>query len=391
MILIFDTECTGAQRNHAHPFDHRNVMCNIGVRINGKNTIYKIQYDEEPYGETLQELQDLFNRATVVVGFNAKFDLHWLNRYNIFLNSNTRVFDCQLAYYILDRQQTPYPSLSGLSSVFGLESKLDIVKTEYWDKGLDTNEVPYEILSEYLEQDLVVTEQVYHRLSDELSKTSEAMRKLISVSMQDLLVLQDIERNGLLLDTEKSIRKGNKLVAEISSIDSWLCKVFNADWFNPNSGDHLSVFLYGGTIELDGKETYTFTYKDGHTAEKVRNVKIPFVSKGLFKPLDKTNLAKEGFYSTDRGVLIQLHQKAKGENKKLLDEILKRSKLEKLRSTYYHGLPKKLVEYGWEDNIIHSSLNQCTATSGRLTSTKPNIQNIESGVNEVFKSRFGLK
>ena len=111
----------------------------------------------------------------------------------------------------------------------------------------------------------------------------------------------------------------------------------------------------------------------------------------MFKPLDKTNLAKEGFYSTDRGVLIQLHQKAKGENKKLLDEILKRSKLEKLRSTYYHGLPKKLEEYGWEDNIIHSSLNQCTATSGRLTSTKPNIQNIENGVNEVFKSRFYRK
>ena len=388
MVLIFDTECTGAQRNHAHPFDHRNVMCNLGVRVDGKNTIYKIEYDEDPYGEQLQEIKELFSQATLVVGFNLKYDLHWINRYGISINSGCRIFDCQLAYFILDKQQTAYPSLTGVSEAFGLESKLDIVKTEYWDKGLDTNQVPYEILSEYLEQDLVVTEQVYHRLQEELNKTTESMRKLVSVSMQDLIVLQDIERNGLLLDTEKSIKKGNKLVAEISNIDAWLRKVFNVDWFNPNSGDHLSVFLYGGTLELDGKETYTFTYKDGHTAEKIRNVKVPYVTKGLFKPLPKTGLAKEGFYSTDRGVLIQLHQSAKGENKKILDELLRRAKLEKLRSTYYHGLPKKLEEYGWEDNIIHSSLNQCTTQSGRLSSTKPNIQNIEEGVNEVFISRF---
>lgn len=388
--LVIDTENTGAQRNHAHAYDFRNKCCCIGIRNidTGESNVYKIEYDDDPYGEALEQVKREIATCNVVVMFNGKYDLHWLNRYNIFLNSNTRVFDCQLAYYILDKQQTPYPSLSGLSSVFGLESKLDIVKTEYWDKGLDTNEVPYEILSEYLEQDLVVTEQVYHRLSDELSKTSEAMRKLVSISMQDLLVLQDIERNGLLLDKEKSIKKGNELVAEIRNIDVWLRKVFNADWFNPNSGDHLSVFLYGGTIELDGKETYTFTYKDGHTAEKVRTVKIPFVSKGLFKPLDKTGLAKEGFYSTGEPILVQLQQRAKGESKKVLDILLKRSKLEKLRSTYYHGLPKKLAEFGWEDNIIHSNFNQCTTSSGRLSSTRPNIQNIANEVNEVFITRF---
>ena len=392
MILIFDTECTGAQRNHAHPHDHRNVMCNLGVRIDGQNTIFKIQYDDEPYGDKLREIQGLFNRASVVVGFNLKFDLHWIHRYGIILNYNCRVFDCQLAYYILDKQQTPYPSLAGVSEHFGLESKLDIVKEEYWNKGLDTDTVPYEILSEYLEQDLIVTEQVYNKLQEEFHKiASPSMDKLVSIAMQDLVVLQDIERNGLLLNKEKSIKKGDKLVDKINEIDLWLRKVFNADWFNPNSGDHLSVFLFGGTLELDGKENYTFTYKDGHTAEKVRNVKIPFVSKGMFKPLEKTQLAKEGFYATKEGVLVALHQKAKGEPKQVLDTLLKRAKLEKLRSTYYHGLPKKLEEYGWyHDNIIHSNFNQCVAVSGRLTSTKPNVQNLAGEVDEVFISRFTI-
>jgi DNA polymerase I-like protein with 3'-5' exonuclease and polymerase domains len=203
-----------------------------------------------------------------------------------------------------------------------------------------------------------------------------------------LLVLHDIEKNGLLLDVQKSITKGNELVNKIREIDVWLRKIFNADWFNPNSGDHLSVFLYGGTLNLDGKEDYLFTYKDGRTATKTRNVTIPFTSKGLFKPLDKTELAKEGFYATNEPTLTNLAQKAKGEYKKVLDVILQRSKLEKLRSTYYHGLPNRMEEMGWFDNIIHSNFNQCVAQSGRLSSTKPNVQNIADEVKEIFKSRF---
>jgi DNA polymerase I len=388
MELIFDVEATGAQRNHAHPYDHRNVMCNIGVRIDGKNTIYKIQYDDDPYGEALEELKKLFSKSSVVVGFNLKYDLHWLNRYGIFLPDNCRVFDCQLAYYILDYQQTPYPSLNGVAEKFGLESKLDVVKLEYWDKGLDTNQVPYEVLCEYLEQDLVVTEQVYHRVKENLNNASDSMRKLVSLAQQDLVVLQDIEKNGLLLHTEKSIEKGNELVDKIRYIDVWLRKIFNAEWFNPNSGDHLSVFLYGGTLELDGKEEYTFTYKDGRTVQKTRNAKIPFTSKGLFKPLERTQLAKEGFYATNEGTLKVLQQRAKGEHKQVITTLLERAKLEKLRSTYYHGLPKKLEEYGWTDGIIHSSFNQCVAGTGRLTSTKPNVQNLAGDVDEVFISRF---
>lgn len=388
MILIFDSEATGAQRNHAHPFDNRNVVCNFGFRHDGKTTIWKIQYDDEPYGKALEEIQKLVNGATLLVGFNLKYDLHWLRRYNISIPSSCRIFDCQLAHFILQAQQAPYPSLDGVSAHYGNEAKLDVVKTEYWNNGLDTNEVPYQILEKYLEQDLTVTEQVYHSLLEDLVKSTRAMRKLVSVSMQDLLVLQDIEWNGLLLNKEKSIVKGNKLVEKISGIDSWLRKIFNAEWFNPNSGDHLSVFLYGGTIELDGKETYTFTYKDGRTADKIRNVKIPFNSKGMFKPLEKTELAKEGFYATNEGTLVSLSKTAKGEYKKILEVILQRAKIEKLRSTYYHGLPKKLDEFGWYDNIIHSNFNQCVAQSGRLTSTKPNVQNLANEINEIFISRF---
>ena len=44
---IFDYEATGAQRNHAHPYDYRNVACNVGFKNidTGEVKIWKIEYD----------------------------------------------------------------------------------------------------------------------------------------------------------------------------------------------------------------------------------------------------------------------------------------------------------------------------------------------------------
>jgi DNA polymerase-1 len=387
---VFDFEATGAQSNKAHVYDPRNVACNVGFRniLNGETHIWKLQYDDEPYGQALREIQELLSSSKLLVGFNLKYDLSWLRRYKLDIPIDTRLFDNQLAFYILTHQKHQYPSLDGVAEYFGLEKKLDIVKLEYWDRGLDTNEVPYDILSDYLSQDLVVTEQVYHAIQEELAKASYRMNKLINVSMHDLRVLQDIEHNGLLLDLNKSIEKGNRIVDQISQIDNWLREVFNAPWFNPNSGEHLSVLLYGGTLEFTETEDYVFNYKDGRTAIKTRKVKVPRKFTGMFKPLEKTELAKEGFYATNEPTLTALLEKAKGDYRTILTTILQRAKLEKRRSTYYHGYPKRLAEMGWSDNIIHSNFNQCVAVSGRLSSTKPNVQNIEGEVKEVFITRF---
>ena len=387
MRLVFDCEATGSQTNYAHPYDHRNRMCNIGFyNLDTKQTtIIKVEYDEEPYGKSLTEIQELLSQTVQLVGFNLKFDCAWLDRYGLVLSDTTKLFDCQLAYFILTSQKNSYPSLNEVAESFSLDKKLDVVKEEYWDKKLDTDQVPYDVLSEYLAQDLLVTAQVYEKLQEVIP---DSMKPLVRMSMLDLAVLKDTERNGLLLNVDKSLRKGDEIVKKISDIDSWLRRIFNVNWFNPNSGDHLSVFLYGGTLELDDKETYTFIYKDGRTAEKIRSIKVPYISKGMFKPLEGTKLAKEGFYATNEPTLTAIAKTAKGEYKTILDTILRRSKLEKLRGTYYHGLPAKLEEMGWVDNIIHTNFNQCVAQSGRLSSTKPNVQNIADEVKEVFISRF---
>lgn len=390
MKLIFDIETTGAQRNRGHPFDYRNKICNVGFKDidTGEIYVYKIEYDEDPYGEHLRTIQKLLDECTCLIGFNSKFDCHWLRRYGLRINDNCRIFDCQLVWFILTFQQFMYPSLDKVAEWYGLSKKFDKVKIEYWEKGLDTNQVPYDILLEYLIQDLNVTEQVYLKVQEELEKQTFEMKRLTSVSLQDLKVLEDIEWNGLLFNKNKSITKGNQIQREIEEIDKTIREIFKVDWLNINSGDHLSVILYGGTIDIDSKEQYIFTYKDGRQAEKTRNIKLPFTFKGIFKPLEGTTLAKAGFYSTKVDTLKVLNETARGEGKKILDMLLHRSRIEQQRSMYYHGFPNKASEMNWTDDIIHTNINQCVAVSGRTSSSSPNVQNLEKKVKEIIITRF---
>jgi DNA polymerase I-like protein with 3'-5' exonuclease and polymerase domains len=57
-------------------------------------------------------------------------------------------------------------------------------------------------------------------------------------------------------------------------------------------------------------------------------------------------------------------------------------------STYYRGLLKLATELNWKENKIHGQLNQCVARTGRLSSSKPNLQNFDGGIKGLFYSRF---
>lgn len=393
MELIIDTEVTGAQRDKGHPFNLENKMCVVGVKEHNTNNkkVYKIEYDEEPYGKELAELSEVVASASKIIWFNAKFDLHWLRRYGVVPSLSTRYYDCQSAFFVLDGQRTRYPSLDGVAEHFGVEKKLDIVKTEYWEKGLDTDDVPYDVLGDYLLQDLEVTGNVYNRILDLYPNLPIDTQKIISLMHQDVRVLADMEWNGMLYNKEKSLRYGEQLVEDLARIDEELKRIFGAGWVNIDSGDHLSVLLYGGTLYMDATEDYIFTYKDGRTATKTRRIKVPHNFPRIFEPLEGSNLAKEGFYSTDKSTLVTLKERAKGEKEKILDLLLLRSRLEKRRGTYYQGFPKLIDKMNWSDDIIHGNLNQCTVITGRLSSDRPNLQNIEGEVKEVFVSRFSRR
>lgn len=156
-ILTFDFECTTWNKGNA--FDRRNFAVCLGIRwLDRKQT--EVFYDLSPQSQDWIDIQESILDADMLVGFNLKFDLHWLRRLGINFEGK-RVWDCQLAEFLLNNQKTPYPSLDQAAAKYGLHKKLDVVKLEYWDKGKNTDEVPREILTEYCAHDVELTEQVF--------------------------------------------------------------------------------------------------------------------------------------------------------------------------------------------------------------------------------------
>ena len=149
-VLVLDVETTIS--NKGNPFDLTNKLVCIGMK-NPYNQIIFYQFD-------LPDIQAWINEHQLIIAFNAKFDLHWLRKIGINI-SKIKVWDCQLAEFLLSNQTMKYPSLDEVAALYGLGSKIDTVKLEFWDKGIDTDQIPRDILSEYLTQDLVLTQQIY--------------------------------------------------------------------------------------------------------------------------------------------------------------------------------------------------------------------------------------
>lgn len=381
--IILDVETTIFQKGD--PFSEQNSLSYIGVLRGDVSNLYDIEYGNSPYNHNLLAV-DKHCTDSLLIGFNIKFDLHWLKRYGIDFSS-CKIWDCQLVHFILTNQQFPYPSLNAVAMYYGLEQKLDVVATEYWDNGIDTPDVPRDVLEAYLEQDLRLTQQVYLKQKEAVAAAPAALQNLIALHNMDLMVLEEIEANGIKFDESECLVLAMELENKIKAIDEDLLNYVNIDGFNFNSGDHLSSLLYGGTLNFPRKEVIG-VYKGGSRKgeEKLGWVDYYHTFHTLVQPLKGSELKKEGFYATNEQTLKSL--KPSKDAKHLIEMLLERAELEKRRGTYYQGLPNLRKEHDWELNTLHGQLNQCVARTGRLSSSRPNMQNFDKEIKNLFYSRY---
>lgn len=372
MLLFLDCETT--TYNNGNPFDERNFLVCVGYDNGTKKGCW---YAGDPDSEFRQVLAD----ATTIVAFNAKFDLHWLRRGSCDFTGK-RIFCCQVAEFVLSRQTIKYPGLDSVAASYGVPGKFDRVKTEYWDKGIQTDQIPRPILTEYCLQDIAATKEIYYK---QQNRIKFGQRTLMSIQMQDLLVLEDIEFNGLYFNPEVVKAKRDLLNSEISKIQELLDLYHTIPCFNWGSPAHLSALLYGGQI-VEERRVPVGLYKSGAKVGQPRFAieKITHTLPRMYKPPKGSELKKEGIWSVDEDNLLKI----KGGKKELIQGILRLKELGKLQSTYVDGILSKHQEMHWPANMIHGQYNQVVAGTGRLSSSNPNMQNMSGDILDMFETRF---
>lgn len=374
-IIALDTETTIF--NDGDPFDIRNKLV-IGGYGDTKNCTFFTKDDT-------QNIQQVINDAKLLVLFNGKFDLHWLRNIGIDIPITLPIWDCQLAEFMLSCQQWPYPSLDESCSRRNLGNKIDVIKLKYWNNGIDTDQIPIDELKEYLKQDILLTMKLYETQQNLLKEAG--LLRLFRLHCYDQLVLEEMEYNGFLFDVKLADEKVEDIKNQCNEIENALHKFYPDVPINFSSSDHVSCILFGGTITSTIKLPVG-VYKTGARKGEIKyqNHDREYKFQRQVEPLKNSALAKEGYFSTGEDVLVAL--KAKGTAKKTISLLLERRKLEKLRGTYYAGIPKRISKNCWANNIVHGNLNQCVTNTGRLSATKPNQQNMPGDCKKLCISRY---
>lgn len=394
--LILDVETTISHNGNA--FDQTNKLVCIGLSTGPITDIIYFPCSHEDH----MYIQGYINSSDILVLFNAKFDLHWLRKIGINF-TNKRIWDCQIGEFLLESQLNPYPSLNQACEKYGLPQKLDIVKTEYWDKNIDTDMIPREILSKYLTQDLILTEQVFLKQQEQFETNASHLYPLFKLQNLDLLVLEEMEAAGIKFNSKAARQKAKELEIEMEEIRTTLTGLVGNGPINWNSNSHISAILYGGTIVEDMRipiGTYQTGAKVGHPRYKI--IKKEYEFPRLVEPLKGTEtkylkipIAGGAFYEdkekpthwkVNSDVLrsLKLNKKAK----QVVDLLEKYGELEKLCGTYLNGWSDLIEEMNWPEDMIHGNLNQTSVITGRLSSTKPNLQNADPETKSFCETRY---
>lgn len=387
--LFFDVETP--TKNKGNPFTKSNFLVSLSFCFGGSDP--EFHYYREP--DFLQSLQVGLQRCKRIVGINLKFDFHWIRRAGLQLPEDVEVWDCALAEHIMSGQREVFPSMNLMCKRYGIPDKQGGLE-EYWNAGISTEDIPYDVVKEYNNSDITRTRDIYlKQLNDPRLEKTKNLKNLILLDGQDLLVLEDMEYNGIKYDNEGSLRLGKELQAELLSLNEYFFTIAGTDKINLDSGDHLSAFLFGGSFDTTVTAPEIRVYKSGprkgeaYTINKTVDRKS-YSFDGFFNPIPGTELKKstteKPVYATSDDVLKQLKARTKLQ-RSIIEKLKRRAELEKLVSTYLVAFPELINKMEW-DGYLHGQFNQVVAATGRLSSSAPNLQNTPPTVDQMLITRF---
>lgn len=288
---------------------------------------------EKSCDTSCEEIQKFFDDYKgKIITYNLK---NFLNRG---LNIKNCELDLMIAYHLLTSQTKENVELP-------IEQLTNVELDNYSDKfGKEKPEnLSSDVYGKYLCQRTLGILECYDIIKEEL-KDRDLMKVLNDVEMPLIEILSAMEKKGIKIDpnyfSNYEIELGN-LIEELQE------KIYleAGENFNINSPKQLAEILF---FKLN----------------------LPPVKK------TKTGL------STDEEVL----EKLKNDGEKIAKYILEYRKLAKLKNTYVDAIPKLRDD----KNRIHTTFNQIGTTTGRLSSSDPNLQNIPVKTDEGIKIRQGF-
>lgn len=268
---------------------------------------------------------------------NAKFDYNILQNYGIKIKGI--IFDTMLASYIKDparKHGLKTQSLEHLNHV--MQEITELI-------GSGKNQMSMECVSvdeatAYACDDAYATLELTKFWQQNLDERE--LKLLYDVEVPLALVLAQMEYDGVAIDIEYLNTLSSELNTKIRDLESKIFEIAGMT-FNVNSPKQVGEVLFE---------------KLGIAAKKKRG---------------KVN------YSTSAEILEELAQEHK-----ICEYLLSHRQFSKLKSTYTDSLPLLISK---KDGRIHTSYNQTVTTTGRLSSSNPNLQNIPIRTEEGNKIR----
>lgn len=332
LVSIFYTDygiaLSSYDRDFYYPFDKK-CENKIGANIS--------LFDVEPALETQKkdypEIQEFFDNYTGnIITYNLK------NLLNKSFDIKNCGMDIMIAHHLVTSQtkenvELPIEQFTGIeledyAEKFGKEKPENLSAEEY---------------GKYICQRTRGLLECFDILKEELTDRN-LMKVLNEIEMPLIEILSSMEKKGIMIDPDYFSKYGKELERAIDELQE---KIYEeaGESFNINSPKQLAEILF---FKLN----------------------LPPVKK------TKTGL------STDEEVL----EKLKEDGAEIAKAILEYRKLAKLKNTYVDAIPKLRDE----NNRVHTTFNQIGTTTGRLSSSDPNLQNIPVKTDEGIKIRQGF-
>lgn len=323
-ILSLDTETTST-----NPIDAE--LVGLSFSVEEKKAFYVAVPDNR---EEAQKIVNIFkplyeNPEILKIGQNLKYDLEVLHNYGVSLAGP--MFDTMIAHYLI--QPELRHNMDYMAETL-LHYRTIHIEELIGERGRNQRNMrdlkPAEVY-EYAAEDADITLRLYNVLLPKL-KECGAEQLFYEIEMPLMPVLAEMELNGIRIDTDSLAETSSILTSRMRQLETQIYEAAGEE-FNIASPKQVGEILFG-----------------------------------KMKIVDKPKKTKTGQYVTSEEVLQQLRHK-----NPIVDDILAHRGLKKLLGTYVDALPKLINR---RTGHIHTSFNQAVTSTGRLSSSDPNLQNI---------------